>query len=119
IMRQELSETGIPTILLIAILPLVSGIATGIALGFVGTSFPIIFSLLGPDPTLKSILIMIIIGYGFGQIGQLLSPVHVCNVVTNRFFNTNLFKNTFFIAKPCLFIAAGAILSASVVYWIM
>ena len=119
IMRQELSQTGIPTILLIAILPLVSGIATGIALGFVGTSFPIIFSLLGPDPTLKSILIMIIIGYGFGQIGQLLSPVHVCNVVTNRFFNTNLFKNTFFIAKPCLFIAAGAILSASVVYWIM
>ena len=119
IMRQELSQTGIPTILLIAILPLVSGIATGIALGFVGTSFPIIFSLLGPDPTLKSIIIMIIIGYGFGQIGQLLSPVHVCNVVTNRFFNTNLFKNTFFIAKPCLFIAAGAILSASAVYWFM
>ena len=119
VMRQELSQTGIPAILLIAILPLVSGIATGIALGFVGTSFPIIFSLLGPDPPLKSILIMVIIGYGFGQIGQLLSPVHVCNVVTNRFFNTNLFKNTFFIAKPCLFIAAGAILSASVVYWLM
>ena len=71
------------------------------------------------NPSLKSILIMVIIGYGFSQIGQLLSPVHVCNVVTNRFFNTNLFKNTFFIAKPCLFIAAGAILSASVVWWIM
>ena len=119
IMRLELSQTGIPAILLIAILPLVSGIATGIALGFVGTSFPIIFSLLGPDPPLKSILIMVIIGYGFGQIGQLLSPVHVCNVVTNRFFNTNLFKNTFFIAKPCLFIAAGAILTASAVWMIM
>lgn len=119
VMRLELSETGIPTILLIAILPLVSGIATGIALGFVGTSFPIIFSLLGPDPALKSIIIMVIIGYSFGQIGQLLSPVHVCNVVTNRFFNTSLFKNTFFIAKPCLFIAAGAILSASAVYWFM
>lgn len=119
IMRQELSQAGIPTILLFAILPLVSGIATGIALGFVGTSFPIIFSLLGPDPSLKSILIMVIIGYSFGQIGQLLSPVHVCNVVTNRFFNTNLFKNTLFIAKPCLFIVAGAIISASVVWWVM
>ncbi|MBQ6905009.1 MAG: DUF401 family protein, partial [Spirochaetia bacterium] len=81
--------------------------------------FPIIFSLLGPDPSLKSILIMVIIGYAFGQIGQLLSPVHVCNVVTNRFFGTNLFKNTFFIAKPCLFIAAGAVLSATVVWWTM
>ena len=119
IMRQELSQSGIPAILLIAVLPLVSGIATGIALGFVGTSFPIIFSLLGPDPSLKSILIMVIIGYSFGQIGQLLSPVHVCNVVTNRFFNTSLFKNTLFIGKPCLFIMAGAILSASAVYWIM
>ena len=119
VMRQELSQAGIPTILLIAILPLVSGIATGIALGFVGTSFPIIFSLLGPNPELKNILIMVIIGYSFGQIGQLLSPVHVCNVVTNRFFNTNLFKNTLFIAKPCLFIVAGAILSACAVWWIM
>lgn len=119
VMRQELSQAGIPSVLFFAILPLVSGLATGIALGFVGTSFPIIFSLLGPDPALKSILIMVIIGYGFGQVGQLLSPVHVCNVVTNRFFGTNLFKNTFFIAKPCLFIAAGAILSAAAVYWIM
>ena len=118
-MRQELSQAGIPSVLFFAILPLVSGMATGIALGFVGTSFPIIFSLLGPDPTLKSILIMVILGYGFGQIGQLLSPVHVCNVVTNRFFNTNLFKNTFFIAKPCIFIAAGAVLSATVVWCIM
>lgn len=119
IMRQELSQVGIPSMLFFAILPLISGLATGIALGFVGTSFPIIFSLLGPDPSLKSILIMVIIGYGFGQIGQLLSPVHVCNVVTNRFFNTSLFKNTLFIAKPCLFIAAGTILTASAVWWIM
>jgi len=116
IMRMELSQAGIPALLLFAILPFVSGIATGIALGFVGTSFPIIFSLLGPDPSLKSILVMVIIGYSFGQIGQLLSPVHVCNVVTNRFFNTNLFKNTFYLIKPCLFIAAGAVISASVVY---
>ena len=118
-MRLELSQAGIPTILFFAILPLVSGMATGIALGFVGTSFPIIFSLLGPDPSLKSILIMVIIGYGFGQIGQLISPVHVCNVVTNRYFNTNLFKNTLFTARPCLFIAAGSILTASAVWMIM
>ena len=93
--------------------------ATGIALGFVGTSFPIIFSLLGPDPSLKNILIMVIIGYGFGQIGQLISPVHVCNVVTNRYFNTNLFKNTLFIAKPCLFIAAGSIITSAAVWLLM
>ena len=118
-MRLELSQAGIPSVLFFALLPLISGMATGIALGFVGTSFPIIFSLLGPDPSLKSILVMVIIGYGFGQIGQLISPVHVCNVVTNRYFNTNLFKNTFFIIKPCLFIAAGSILTAAAVWWIM
>ncbi len=118
-MRMELSQAGIPSVLFFALLPLISGMATGIALGFVGTSFPIIFSLLGPDPSLKSILIMVIIGYGFGQIGQLISPVHVCNVVTNRYFNTNLFKNTLFIAKPCLFIAAGSILTAFAVWMLM
>jgi len=118
-MRMELSQAGIPSVLFFALLPLISGMATGIALGFVGTSFPIIFSLLGPDPSLKSILIMVIIGYGFGQIGQLISPVHVCNVVTNRYFNTNLFKNTLFTARPCLFIAAGSILTAFAVWMIM
>lgn len=115
IMKQELAGLGIPGVLLFAVLPFISGIATGIALGFVGTSFPITYSLLGASPDLKWVLIMVVLGYGFGLIGTLLSPVHVCNVVTHRYFNTNLFKNTLYLIKPCAFVAAGTVLTAAAV----
>lgn len=119
IMKQELSSVGIPGIILFAVLPFISGLATGIALGFVGTSFPITYSLLGTSPDLKWVLIMVVLGYGFGLIGTLLSPVHVCNVVTHKYFNTNLFKNTLSLIKPCGFVAAGAVITAAAVYFMM
>ncbi|MCQ2604197.1 MAG: DUF401 family protein [Spirochaetia bacterium] len=115
IMRSELNGIGIPSVLLFAILPLISGLATGIQLGFVGTSFPIIFSLLGPNPAMKNVYIMLILGYGFGHIGQMLSPVHVCNIVTHKYFNTSLLKNTIFLLKPCAILALGSILTAAFV----
>ncbi len=114
-MRSELNGIGIPSVLLFAILPLISGLATGIQLGFVGTSFPIIFSLLGPNPAMKNVYIMLILGYGFGHIGQMLSPVHVCNIVTHKYFNTSLLKNTIFLLKPCAILALGSILTAAFV----
>lgn len=119
IMKQELSSVGIPGIILFAVLPFISGLATGIALGFVGTSFPITYSLLGASPDLKWVLIMVVLGYGFGLIGTLLSPVHVCNVVTHKYFNTNLFKNTLSLIKPCGFVSAGAVITAAAVYFMM
>ncbi len=115
IMKDELSAAGIPIVLLIIILPFASGLATGIAIGFVGASFPIVISLLGQEPAFGTLLSAVVLAYASGHLGQLLSPVHVCNIVTNRFFKTDLLKSTLQIIPPSLFIFLGAIFSITII----
>ena len=42
-MRDEFVRVGIPLLLVIALIPFISGAVTGVAFGFVGASFPIVF----------------------------------------------------------------------------
>ncbi len=107
-LRNELAVSGVPPLVLIMLLPLISGFATGIAIGFVGASFPIVVSIIGPDPSLPLLLSTVSIAYASGHIGQLLSPVHVCNIVTNRYFKTDMIKTTYKLLPICMFILAGA-----------
>jgi uncharacterized protein len=89
-MRQELCTLGIPIILIIMAIPFITGFTTGIAIGFVGASFPIVFSLLGPDPQLGELLAANVLAFGFGYMGMILSPVHVCLIVSNQHFKTRV-----------------------------
>ncbi len=89
-MRQELCNRGIPVILIIMAIPFITGFTTGIAIGFVGASFPIVFSLLGQDPQLGEILAVNVLAFGFGYMGMILSPVHVCLIVSNQHFQTKV-----------------------------
>ena len=92
-MRMELNTLGIPLILLLMLMPFVSGLTTGISVGFVGASLPIAFSLLSPDAGLAERLGTLMLTYPFGFIGVMLSPVHVCFIVTSEHFKTSLVKS--------------------------
>jgi uncharacterized protein len=99
--RAELQAFRIPEILIIVLLPLIAGLVTGIAVGFVGASFPLVASLLPPgEPALP----YIILAYGFGVIGMLLSPVHLCLLVTQEYFQTNALDSYKYFWKPTLFL---------------
>lgn len=92
-MRMELDNFGIPIIVLIMIIPFVSGLATGITVGFAGASMPIAISLLGTDPALYQILSTVSLAFSFGFMGVMMSPVHICLIVTNEHFKTSLVKS--------------------------
>lgn len=92
-MRMELDSLGIPIIALIMIIPFVSGLATGITVGFAGASIPIAISLLGADPALYQILSTVSLAFSFGFMGVMISPVHICLIVTNEHFKTSLAKS--------------------------
>lgn len=83
----ELSAHKVPVMLIMLILPFIAGMVTGLAIGFVGTSFPIILGLLEAMPELGSIRPYIAIAYAFGHLGQMLSPLHLCHIVSNQYFN--------------------------------
>jgi hypothetical protein len=92
-MRMELDNLGIPIIALIMIIPFVSGLTTGITIGFAGASIPIAISLLGIDPALYLILSTVSLAFSFGFMGVMISPVHICLIVTNEHFKTSLAKS--------------------------
>lgn len=108
--RAELYSAGIPALLLVIIIPYVSGLTTGITVGYIGASFPVVLSLAGP--TTASLFSTIIIGYVSGYLGMMSSPIHVCLIVTNKYFQTSLAKSLHGLAKPAIMLFALAVLYA-------
>ncbi|MBN1696011.1 MAG: DUF401 family protein [Spirochaetales bacterium] len=110
IMKAELGTAGIPLIAVIVIVPFISGLSTGIAFGFVGASFPIVVNIIGTNPGTGVFLSSILLAYASGYMGMILSPVHVCFIVTNEYFKTELLRNLIKLIMPVLFVLAGAFL---------
>ncbi len=84
----ELASAGIPAIIVIALLPFISGIVTGVGLGYVGLSIPIVMGIISSSGT--PFEAGIIIASAFGYAGMMFSPLHVCMVVTVQHFKSSL-----------------------------
>jgi integral membrane protein (TIGR00529 family) len=115
-MQQEFMALGIPILLVMAIIPFISGAVTGVAFGFVGASFPIVFALAGHNQPLHIMVATTVFAYGCGYVGMILSPVHVCLVVTNEYFKTRLFSSYRYIVLPALLVFAVCLLWSGVWY---
>jgi integral membrane protein (TIGR00529 family) len=113
-MRDEFFRMGIPLLLVIALIPFVSGAVTGVAFGFVGASFPIVFALLGNSPGQHVVMAATTFAYGCGYVGMILSPVHICFAVTNEYFKSRMLETYRYILAPTIVIlVAGLTMSAS------
>jgi len=82
----ELAALHVPAELVVVGLPFIAGMITGIAVGLVGVSFPIVIPVAAAHVGDGSVLPYIVLAYGFGHLGQMVSPLHVCYVVSNRYF---------------------------------
>src|SRR4030065_2594843 len=82
---QFFMEEGIPTFPILFLLPFVTGLLTGITIGFVGSTFPLILSITG-----NTSLAAISFAFASGFLGVLLSPVHVCLILTREYFKADL-----------------------------
>ncbi|MDH4232459.1 MAG: DUF401 family protein, partial [Nitrospirota bacterium] len=93
----------IPLLPVLCLLPFMTGMLTGITVGFVGSTFPLLISMTGGvSPAHMSL------AFAAGFIGVLLSPVHLCLVLTKEYFKADLwgiYKKTL-PASAIIFIAA-------------
>ncbi|MDD3471944.1 MAG: DUF401 family protein [Syntrophaceae bacterium] len=99
--RSELQSINVSETYVIALLPLIAGLVTGIAVGFVGSSFPVVVSLIPPD---QNMLPYVVLAYGAGFLGMMMSPVHLCFLVTQEYFHTNALDSYRQFWKPALFL---------------
>jgi len=111
---QSLTSARVPVILVIVILPFLVGTVTGISVAFVGATFPIIFSLIADTPMAAQLHAYTVLAFCSGYLGVLLSPLHVCLVLTCEFFHTTLMQIYRRLLFPSAILAGGALLS----FWI-
>ncbi len=106
--RTELDSYGIPALALVVLIPFISGLTTGITVGYIGASFPVVLSLAGAGR--GDLYSTIILGYASGFLGMMLSPIHVCLIVTNEYFKTELMESLAGLIRPALMLFACAAL---------
>ncbi|NIA14504.1 MAG: DUF401 family protein [Nitrospiraceae bacterium] len=109
ILRDEFAAWNIPLIVIVCALPLAAGLVVGIAIGYVGASFPLVIALLATIPEADR-LPYYCLAYSFGYAGMMLSPVHLCLVLTNEYFNASLLRVYRYLIPLCLSIMLGSLL---------
>ncbi len=79
-------QSGLPVGFILFALPFIVGLVTGLTVGFVGATFPIITALLGGHPDPESLTF----AFASGFAGVMLSPTHLCLLLTVRYFKADL-----------------------------
>ena len=115
-MRDELTAYQVPLLAVFTLIPFLSGLLTGIAVGFVGLSFPLVVPMF-PANSFFEYMSCAALAYTFGYMGMMLSPVHLCFLVTKDYYKANLLKCYRHLLLPtltvmatvvCLFLVFGA-----------
>lgn len=96
----ELAASRVPIEIIIAFLPFLAGLVTGIAVGFAGTAFPLVLGFMLTDETLTP-LATLVLAFSMGYAGMMLSPVHLCFVLTKEYF-TAPFSSVYRYILPCV-----------------
>lgn len=100
-------SSHLPVHLILILIPFIAGLMTGLTVGFVGITFPLLLPLMGaatPSPGLVAL------AFGAGFAGVMLSPVHLCYILTCEYFQTDIAK-----VYHRLFIPSALVLAAALI----
>ncbi|MEW6675694.1 MAG: DUF401 family protein [Nitrospirota bacterium] len=84
-LSQFFIKEGIPVFPILFLLPFITGLLTGLTIGFVGSTFPLILSVAG-----NTSIGAVSFAFASGYLGVLLSPVHICLILTKEYFKADL-----------------------------
>ena len=82
-----LRSSQIPPLVITGILTFVAGMLTGTSGGFVAVSMPVVVALAPGDIAAAAV------GFVLGTAGQMLSPMHLCILVTVEYFKANFIRS--------------------------
>ena len=104
---SDMESIRLPALVILAVLPFLMGLATGIGMAFVGVAFPLLLPFLAPGLELNGCALLL--AYTSGQVGVLLSPVHLCLTFSAEYFKASLAKVYRYLLPPLIAIQAVAV----------
>lgn len=90
-------------------LPFLVGVVAGITVAYVGATFPLLIGLLQSLGMESQMIPYLILATFFGFTGVMVSPIHICFVLTCRYFATNLATTWRRLVAPSLALASGGV----------
>ena len=104
---SDMESITLPALAILAALPFLMGFATGVSIAFVGIAFPLLVPFITPNLEVNSYALLL--AYTSGMVGLLLSPIHLCLILSAEYFKANLAKVYRYILPPLLAIEAIAV----------
>jgi len=101
---SDMQSIGMPTLVILIALPLLIGFATGLSMGFVGVTFPLLVPFMASNSGVNTYALFV--AYASGVIGYLLSPLHLCLILSAEYFQAKLARVYNYIVPPLLAIGA-------------
>lgn len=115
---QELVQMHVPLVLIAVAFPFLVGLSSGIVIAFVGSALPILIPLIhsfGEGAFLPA-YVMLILACGFT--GVLLSPLHLCFLLSNEHFGVSIGSVYKYLWWPCALQIAASIVYFGLLHWL-
>ncbi len=93
---------GIPSYVVIILLPYLAGLMTGVTVAYVAATFPLLLPYIGSPPSFAAIAL----AYASGYAGHLSSPVHLCLVLSAQHFKADVYKVIKRVSPAIIFVVA-------------
>jgi integral membrane protein (TIGR00529 family) len=106
---EALINLEIPLEVMIVLLPMILGTISGLPLAFVGAAFPIVVPLIQTMGAADVKIPLIILAYVSGFTGVILSPLHLCLILSNEYFRASWSSVYRRLWLPALTILGGGI----------
>ena len=104
----DMEAIGLPALVILVALPLLMGLATGISMAFAGIALPLLVPYISSGLDVNGYALLL--AYASGMMGLLLSPLHLCLILSVEYFEANLAKVYKYILPPALLIETIVIL---------
>ncbi len=111
ILPESLKAIGIPHYAILLVLPFIVGLMVGDTAGFVGITFPVLYPFMYTGSVNLTLSMLAFVG---GYAGVLLSPTHLCLVLTGEYFGADLAKVYRMLLVPVAFVVILAMMLAYV-----
>ncbi len=109
-----MTSRGIPIMPVVFILPFIIGATTAGEFVFAGTAFPLLINVLGTGMAINNLALLV--GYTGGYVGVLLSPVHLCLILTMEYYGGR-FSHVYRYLVPASVLTAVISLAVGVILW--